>query len=80
MPDRPCLIVASDGHNACLNTRGLAAVGGEKATAYVYAAFSRRGPAVRAAIAEAFSAGPQLQEAVRREADQTWQRALSAGE
>jgi predicted amidohydrolase YtcJ len=27
VPDRPCLIVASDGHNACLNTRGLAAVG-----------------------------------------------------
>lgn len=58
--------------------RGLAAVGGDKATAYIYAAFSRRGPAVRAAIAEAFSAGPQLQEAIRREADQSWQRALSA--
>lgn len=27
VPDRPCLIVASDGHNACLNTLGLAAVG-----------------------------------------------------
>ena len=27
VPDRPCLIVASDGHNACLNSRGLAEIG-----------------------------------------------------
>ena len=27
VPDRPCMIVASDGHNACLNTRAIAAVG-----------------------------------------------------
>jgi predicted amidohydrolase YtcJ len=27
IPDRPCLIVASDGHNACLNTMGCEAVG-----------------------------------------------------
>ncbi|MCB2134975.1 MAG: amidohydrolase, partial [Rhodobacteraceae bacterium] len=27
VPDRPCLIVASDGHNACLNSLGIAAVG-----------------------------------------------------
>ena len=27
VPDRPCLIVASDGHNACLNTKGCEAVG-----------------------------------------------------
>lgn len=27
VPDRPCLIVASDGHNACLNSRGCAEVG-----------------------------------------------------
>jgi len=26
VPDRPCLIVASDGHNACMNTAGFAAV------------------------------------------------------
>ncbi len=32
VPDRPCLIVASDGHNACLNTAGLAAVGFDRAT------------------------------------------------
>lgn len=33
VPDRPCLIVASDGHNACLNSAGLAAVGFDAATA-----------------------------------------------
>ncbi len=27
VPDRPCLIVASDGHNACLNSAGLRATG-----------------------------------------------------
>jgi predicted amidohydrolase YtcJ len=27
VPDRPCLIVASDGHNGCMNTRAIAAVG-----------------------------------------------------
>ena len=27
VPDRPCLIVASDGHNACMNTLGCEAVG-----------------------------------------------------
>ncbi len=27
VPDRPCLIVASDGHNACLNSRACKAVG-----------------------------------------------------
>ncbi len=27
VPDRPCLIVASDGHNACLNSLGCSAVG-----------------------------------------------------
>ena len=27
VPDRPGLIVASDGHNGCLNSAGLAAVG-----------------------------------------------------
>ncbi len=32
VPDRPCLIVASDGHNACLNSRGLAAMGIDTAT------------------------------------------------
>ena len=32
VPDRPCLIVASDGHNACLNSAGLAAVGIDRAT------------------------------------------------
>jgi hypothetical protein len=33
VPDRPCLIVASDGHNACLNSLGLKAVGFDRATA-----------------------------------------------
>ncbi len=32
VPDRPCLIVASDGHNACMNSRGLCAVGIDDAT------------------------------------------------
>jgi predicted amidohydrolase YtcJ len=32
VPDRPCMIVASDGHNACLNTLGLKAVGFDAAT------------------------------------------------
>lgn len=32
VPDRPCLIVASDGHNACMNTLGLRAVGIEDNT------------------------------------------------
>ncbi len=32
VPDRPCLIVASDGHNACLNTAGLKAVGFDRST------------------------------------------------
>ena len=32
VPDRPCLIVASDGHNACMNSTGLAAVGIDRAT------------------------------------------------
>ncbi len=32
VPDRPCFIVASDGHNACLNTLGLAAVGFDRST------------------------------------------------
>lgn len=32
VPDRPCLIVASDGHNGCLNSAGLAAVGFDHAT------------------------------------------------
>lgn len=27
VPDRPCLIVASDGHNGCLNSRACAAIG-----------------------------------------------------
>ncbi|MBK8458487.1 MAG: amidohydrolase [Phyllobacteriaceae bacterium] len=27
VPDRPCLIVASDGHNACLNSAAIAAIG-----------------------------------------------------
>lgn len=27
VPDRPCLIVASDGHNACMNSKGCEAVG-----------------------------------------------------
>jgi predicted amidohydrolase YtcJ len=31
--DRPCLIVASDGHNGCLNSAGLAAVGFDRTTA-----------------------------------------------
>ncbi len=33
VPDRPCLIVASDGHNACMNSAGLAAVGFDRDTA-----------------------------------------------
>jgi predicted amidohydrolase YtcJ len=33
VPDRPCMIVASDGHNACLNTLGLKAVGFDRNTA-----------------------------------------------
>lgn len=32
VPDRPCMIVASDGHNACMNSLGLAAVGINDAT------------------------------------------------
>ncbi len=32
VPDRPCMIVASDGHNACLNTLGLRAVGFDRST------------------------------------------------
>ncbi len=32
VPDRPCLIMASDGHNGCLNTRGCEAVGLVKGT------------------------------------------------
>jgi predicted amidohydrolase YtcJ len=32
VPDRPCLIVASDGHNACMNTAGFAAVGIDRDT------------------------------------------------
>ncbi|WP_284166111.1 amidohydrolase [Frigidibacter sp. SD6-1] len=32
VPDRPCLIVASDGHNACLNSLGCQAVGLTSAT------------------------------------------------
>ena len=32
VPDRPCLIIASDGHNGCLNTRGIAAVRLDDAT------------------------------------------------
>ncbi len=32
VPDRPCMIVASDGHNACMNTLGLAAVGIDRDT------------------------------------------------
>lgn len=32
VPDRPCMIVASDGHNACLNTLGLKAVGFDRNT------------------------------------------------
>jgi predicted amidohydrolase YtcJ len=32
VPDRPCLIVASDGHNGCLNSRGITAVGLDAAT------------------------------------------------
>ena len=33
VPDRPCYIVASDGHNACLNSKGCAAVGLVRGTA-----------------------------------------------
>ncbi len=33
VPDRPCLIVASDGHSGCLNSAGLAAVGFDAGTA-----------------------------------------------
>lgn len=33
VPDRPCFILASDGHNACLNTKGCEAVGLVKGTA-----------------------------------------------
>lgn len=32
VPDRPCMIVASDGHNACLNSAGLRAVGFDRNT------------------------------------------------
>ncbi len=32
VPDRPCFIVASDGHNACMNSAGLAAVGIDRDT------------------------------------------------
>lgn len=32
VPDRSCLIVASDGHNACLNSLGLKAVGFDRST------------------------------------------------
>ncbi len=32
VPDRPCLIVASDGHNGCMNTLGCKAVGLEAGT------------------------------------------------
>lgn len=32
VPDRPCMIVASDGHNACLNSLGLKAVGFDRDT------------------------------------------------
>ncbi len=32
VPDRPCLIVASDGHNGCMNTLGCKAVGLEPGT------------------------------------------------
>lgn len=32
VPDRPCLIMAADGHNGCLNTRGCEAVGLVKGT------------------------------------------------
>ncbi|TNF62435.1 MAG: amidohydrolase [Rhodobacteraceae bacterium] len=32
VPDRPCLIVASDGHNGCLNSRAIAALGLDGAT------------------------------------------------
>ncbi len=32
VPDRPCMIVASDGHNACLNSLGLKAVGFDRGT------------------------------------------------
>jgi predicted amidohydrolase YtcJ len=32
VPDRPCMIVASDGHNACLNSLGLRAVGFDRTT------------------------------------------------
>ena len=33
VPDRPCFIMASDGHNACMNSAGLAAVGIDAGTA-----------------------------------------------
>lgn len=33
VPDRPCMIMASDGHNGCLNTRGCEAVGLVRGTA-----------------------------------------------
>ncbi|MFM2282011.1 MAG: hypothetical protein RLZZ444_4242 [Pseudomonadota bacterium] len=32
VPDRPCYILASDGHNACLNTKGCEAIGLVKGT------------------------------------------------
>ena len=33
VPDRPCFILASDGHNACINTKAIEAVGLVKGTA-----------------------------------------------
>lgn len=32
VPDRPCFILASDGHNACINSKAMAAVGLDRAT------------------------------------------------
>ncbi len=32
VPDRPCYILASDGHNACLNSLGCKAIGLERGT------------------------------------------------
>ena len=58
--------------------QSLAHFPGEKAGVYLLNAYARRGTATRASIAKAFGYGPKLQEAIRRESDDNWERNTKA--